>query len=243
MNNKIELYRSENEVLNDAIDRIVVEIHKYKKEQGRKSLLLTGCGSKSGTTTISINLAISLALAGWKTLFVDCDLRKGSSYKRLNEQLEFGLTDFLYNDIGAEELIYATNARSLDYVPSGTIEKSPVKLLCSNKMETLHKKFSNEYDYIIYDFPSINIVPDVSIFFPYADGILLVGALEQTTKTQLQEARQKVAKYQDKYYGLIINKIDMTQYKKHRRDYDYFEQKNMKRNFIKNMRRKGKEQE
>lgn len=241
MGDTIKLYCNDSQIMNDAIDRIIVEIHSYKKQFGNKSILLSGCGSKSGTTTIAINLAIALSMSGWKTLLVDCDLRKEKKYKRLNEDIKIGLSDYLSKDIELNEATFNTNYELLEYIPGGSVANSPVRLFCSAKMEQFVSEVKDEYDYIIFDFPSLNIVSDASILFPYVDGIALVGAMNQTTKKQLRDARRKVSSYRDKYYGLIINQVHKTEYKKYIKDYDYFGEQNMTKRFETNLKKKKKD--
>ncbi|WP_455714730.1 CpsD/CapB family tyrosine-protein kinase [Anaerosporobacter sp.] len=231
MGDIIEFYCNNSQIMNDAIDRIVVEIYSYKKHFGDKSILLSGCGSKSGTTTTAINLAIALSAAGWKTLLVDCDLRKGSKFKKLNENIGVGLTDYLAEKAEVDKVICETNYEYLNYVPSGTASNSPIRLLCSTRLEEFVSYVKAKYDYIIFDFPSLNIVADANIMFPYVDGIALVASLNQTTKRQLCDARRKVSKFGDKCYGLIVNQVDLPQYKKYIKDYDYFGEENMSKRY------------
>lgn len=231
MSATIDFYCSESQVMNDAIDRIIIELHVNKKKSGSKSVLMSGCGTKSGTTTLAINLAIALSISGFKTLLVDCDLRKGTRFKRLNINTDMGLSDFLSNKIEKEKVSCKTNYNLLDYIPSGSITSSPVRLLCSLRMEEFVRQAKEEYDYVIFDFPSINIVSDASVLFPFIDGIVLVAALNQTTKRQLKDAKRKVEEYHSKYYGLMINQVEMTEYKKYIKDYDYFGEKNMSKRY------------
>jgi hypothetical protein len=62
----------------------------------------------------------------------------------------------------------------------------------------------------------------------------------QTTKRQLNDARRKVEVYKNKYYGLIINQVDRAQYKKYIKDYDYFEEENMSKRYVQNIKKKIK---
>ena len=57
---KKELYRQTNRIVNDAFDRLAVEIHLKKQQNGFKTFLLCGCEPGAGTTTISIDLAMRL---------------------------------------------------------------------------------------------------------------------------------------------------------------------------------------
>ena len=239
MSSTVELYRSKSDLLNNAIDRLIVEIYTYKRRYNNKSLLLSGCSTQSGTTMIAINLVVPLAMSGWKTLLIDCDLRKGSLLKRLNKDSEYGLGDYLTDKIMKEDLIQKTNYKNLSYIPSGTKVNNPIRLLCSSKMESLLQEVGEEYDYIIYDFPSINVVSDANIFLLYMDGVMLVASLEHTTKKQLEDARIKVSKCsKNNYYGLILNQVGLGEYKKYINDYDYFEMKNLNKRYLKNLKRR-----
>lgn len=224
---RIELYVNDSQVMNDAIDRIVVEIHNKKKEHdGAKKILLTGCGPQCGSTSTCIGLGISFSAAKWRTLIIDCDLRKQRDYKKLNEKTGLGLSDFLHGDEAGdnnfEEIIYPTNFENLSYIPCGKYAASPARLFCSGMMRQLLKYADENYDYVIFDFPSVSVAPDAQILFGEVDGIILVSALEGVTKRQVRQAKRKVRPYADKYYGMIINKIQMNLYRKYVKRFDYY---------------------
>lgn len=242
MGTTIDFYSINSQVMNDSIDRIIVELHVFRKKNGPQSLLLTGCGSGCGTTAISINLAIALSMSGWKTLLIDCDLRKGLGYKRLSEDVTAGLSDYLSDKSGLDDIICESNYEHLQYIPNGQPLGSSVHLLASQKMEQFVKQIKEDYDFILFDFPSLNTVSDALILFPAVEGIVLVAALNQTTKRQLRDARQKVENYRESYYGLIVNQVEMKQYKKYIRDYDYFKDNNLKKRYdqwLKSRNKKG----
>lgn len=233
----VSFYRMDSQLMNDAIDRIVVKVHTYKKAYDKKTILLTGCSPSSGVTTTSINLAIALSLAGWKTLLLDCDLRKANKYKRLGEEASLGLSDYLAKKANQDQIINKTNYELLDYVACGTNNASAVRMLCSADMNSFMKAVQEEYDYIILDSPSINIVSDASILFPYVDGIALVTSLNQTTKKQIRNAKRIMDKYSEKYYGLVINQVNMGMYGNHIPNYDYFKQNNMDKKYERDMKK------
>lgn len=240
MENTINFYRSDSQLMNDAIDRIVVEVHGKKNAGGkeRKTILLTGCSPESGTTTLAINLAIALSNANWKTLLVDCDLRKAMKYKRLGADAKKGLSDYLNQDCGLNSIISGTNYETLDYITCGSVAESPVRLLCSVQMELFLEEVRNKYDYIVFDCPSLNVVSDANILFPYIDGIALVSAINKTSKRQLSDALDKVEKYDEKYYGMLINQVELSDYRKYIKDYDYFRQTNIDKKYRNNLKRK-----
>lgn len=232
MNKRIELYPMQSHVMSDAIDRVIVELHELMRGRETKSLLMTGCGPGNGTTTLAINLAIALSMSAWKTLLVDCDLRKEKKFKRLGEKTQLGLSDYLLQKAEPEDIVYGTNYDLLEYIPSGFNAGNPVRLFCSRRMEEFIRTIKGDYEYVIFDLPSLNIVSDARILFSGVDGILLVAALQQTTKKQLADARLKVDEFGEKYCGLLVNKVELGQYRKHIKDYDYFKAQNVMKRFL-----------
>ena len=79
------------------------------------------------------------------------------------------------------------------------------------------------YDFVIYDFPSIENVPDAGIMMSVVDDVILVAAMNETHKEQLESAKAKVKTYPGKYMGVILNKLDLSEYRHYVKNYDYFE--------------------
>lgn len=225
---KITLYENKTQLIISAIDKIVVEIfNKKENDKQAQSILLTGCSALTGTTSTCIGLAIAVANTQRKTLLIDCDMRKIVKYKKLNEQATTGLSDFLSQEhlqeiMKPEEVFYETNIENLTYIPCGAKTDNPTRLLCSTKMGELLKVANENYDCIIFDFPSLTIVPDAQTLFPVVDGIILLSALGETRKSQIKEAKFRVKPYHDKYYGMIVNKIPLDMYRNNAKDYDYY---------------------
>lgn len=223
----IEFYENSSQITNAAIDRIVVEVfNKREGESCGQTILMTGASPLAGTTSTCISLAIAMANTKRKTLLVDCDVRKAIQYKKLNRETKKGLADYLLGNSGAEkdmsEIVYKTNVEDLYYIPCGEYYENATRILCSAKMLELIDAVKKEYDCVIFDLPSINIVPDAQVLFGKVDGIVLVTALGETRKSQIKDAKRKMAPFADNYYGMIINKVEKDEYRRNLKDYDYY---------------------
>jgi len=216
-------YLEGNPQVNDAITDLAVKLLAYKDRSGKKAVLLTGCGAESGTTMIAVNLAISLSWSGYKTLLIDADMRtRTKSNDRISEK---GLCDYLFGTSDYETIINRTGIDGLHFVPSGDFTGDPALLLCSGQCLEFINLVKSEYDFIIIDCPPITVVPDAEAMFTSVDGIALICALEKTTKRQLHLAKNAVEPYADKYYGIVVNAVDKSQYKKLYPQRDYYRQK------------------
>ena len=129
-----------------------------------KVIMLTSTTPGEGKSTVSFNLAVSLAEAGKKVIFIDADLRKSvlvGRYK-INTSVK-GLTHFLSGINKFEEVMYATNVENFNVVFSGPVPPNPTELLGNKVFKTLIKVLRDLYDYIIIDTPPIGSVIDSAI--------------------------------------------------------------------------------
>lgn len=220
----LNLYVNEDQLINAAIDEVVVGVfNKWESGNGGQTVMLTGCSPLAGVTSTSISLGIAIAASKRRTLVIDCDVRKAIKYKKLNEEASSGLADYLLkDDVQLVDVLYETNINNMYYMPCGEYSEYPTRILCSPKMETLIADVKENFDCIIFDVPSLAIVPDAQILFPSMDGIVLVTALGETRKRQIKDAKLKIKPFDSKYYGMIINKIPMDVYKQNAKEYDYY---------------------
>lgn len=225
---KKELYRQDNPVVNDAFDRLAVNIHLKKQQEGLKTFLFCGCEPSVGTTTIGIDLAISMATAGWNTLLVDGDMRKRSEDKRLNMNGDKGLYEYLSCHIDEKDMYYATNYDKLTFVPNGQCNGGQVNLLCSEKMQNLLNEWKKEYDYVIIDVPSLASAVDAKIIAGQVDGVVMVASLRYSSRKAISQAKMALENAGANILGIVANRVDRREYKKNVRDYDYFTKKKYK---------------
>ena len=223
MNRKINLYQLQNDLLSDSLDAIIIKLMQKRRNSNIKSLLFCGAEPAVGTTTITINLALSLAQGKNKIVFIDSDMRKLVEHKRLGETPFLGLSDYLSDKATMSEIINNTNISNLDYITGGLSPGQSAKLLSSNNLDKLISSLSGIYDFILFDSPSLGAVNDAAILAMLVDGIFLVVELGMTTKSNIRKSIQNFSGSYDKILGLLINKVDKPEYRVYMRNYDYFQ--------------------
>lgn len=218
-----ELYKVNNEVLSDAFERVVAEIHIRKQRDNLKTFMICGCEPGVGSTTVSINLAISMADSGWKTLLIDADMRKRAKHKRLTDGDEKGFADYLTGKAQLNEVVCKTNTDGLDYIASGASDASIMGMFCSTNAEKFLKEVKEKYDYIIFDMPSLSSAFDASVMAAQIDGTVLVTKQSTGTVKFIKEAKAKLTTAGANILGIVVNKVDASEYRRAVKNYDYFE--------------------
>lgn len=174
-----------------------------------KKIVLTSVFENEGKSTISINLAKSLAEIGCKVIFIDADTRKSVMYSRFKYRGEvLGLTSYLSGDTELQNTLYRTDVENLTILPSGLIPPNPVSLLQNKNLDIMLDVFEKYYDYIIIDTPPIGSVIDPAIIAKKSDGSILVVEEGRVKKKFIKKAKTQLEQSGSNFLGVILNKAD-----------------------------------
>ena len=218
----IEFYQDKNPLVNDAYDRLISKIPLLKQTQGYSLFTVTGCEPGVGSTTIAISIAVSMAKSGWKTLLVDADIRKGADKKRLSADVERGLSEYLSGAAALQDVICETNVTALHYIACGTESDSPVTLLNSEALSIFMKFVAEQYDYVIFDSPSLNTTIDAAIIASKTSGAILVAGYMQTKKAKIEVALRELEQTGANLIGIVLNNVSKKDYRRYIENFDYF---------------------
>lgn len=177
-----------------------------------KIIGLTSCIPKEGKSSVSLNLAISMAEAGKKTVFVDADLRKSVlvGRYRINQSLR-GLAHYLSGINSKDDIIYQSNIDNLYMIFSGPVPPNPSELLGGEKFTDLIKKLSEEYDYVIIDTPPLGSVIDSAVIAKVCNGMILVIEANNISYKFAQKVKQQLEMTGCPILGAVLNKVDISE--------------------------------
>ncbi|MEI6578964.1 MAG: polysaccharide biosynthesis tyrosine autokinase, partial [Eubacteriales bacterium] len=148
-----------------------------------KKIAVTSSGPFEGKTTVSINLALTMAETGQRVLLIDADLRKPKIHKTLNLPVEPGISNILTQQEDLANAIKKIEGYdSLDVITCGVIPPNPAEMLGSNQLELFIASVENDYDYIIFDTPPVGLVADTAVLAKLLDGIVWVVSYGRTIK-------------------------------------------------------------
>jgi polysaccharide biosynthesis transport protein len=175
----------------DAVDLLYQNVQLLHSEGTLKSIVVTSALSGEGKSTLSLALAMSAARLNKRVLLIDGDLRRPSLHKLLNLSNEQGLSSLLRSSIPIPDLAAAQAASSrsnLAIITAGPSPSDPAQLLSSTRMKEMIKCFEGRYDLIILDAPPVLGMVDAVLTSSCTTGTLLVGRLDQVTRTELNQA-------------------------------------------------------
>ena len=185
-----------------------------------KSFLITSAIPGDGKSTLATNLAITLALAGSKTLLIDGDLRRGRLARHFSTPTEPGLAELLKERTTLAEAMIPTHIPNLSFLARGKAlagGSEPVPgTIFSKLMTTLYEQF----DYIIIDSCPVLAADDSSAIAPLVDAVFFVVRARFTSARLFIRSLKLLAVRGVNVRGLIYNCAEMGS-----SDYPYYQYK------------------
>jgi succinoglycan biosynthesis transport protein ExoP len=113
---------------------------------------VTSPGAGDGKSMVSSNLALSFSEAGYRTLLIDGDIRRGKLHSIFDIERRPGLLDYLAGDGELHEVMREAPVHGrLTIIPSGTRRHRGPELLTSARLPMLLNVLRPRFDVIIID--------------------------------------------------------------------------------------------
>lgn len=172
-----------------------------------KTIAVTSAAPEEGKTSVSVNLALCMALAGKKTLLIDFDFYKAGVLGRFKIHPDKYLMDVLKGEISYSKAVIKEVKTGLYIIFSEKGKIGDIGLLNSAKMKEFFESIENDYDFIIIDTPPVLIQSEAVSLSKYIDGVIMVVRQETASIMDILEAKNKILEVGANIIGGVINDI------------------------------------
>lgn len=166
--------------------------------------VITSPTANNGKTINSINLAISFAQMGKKTLLIDADMRNPTIHRVFSIPTKNGLSEILAG-LTDNVSVATTDVENLSILTAGKIPPNPTELLSSERMDKLLSFVREHYDCVFIDTPPINIVTDSTSFAGKTTGYIIIVKTESTDIGEVKTAVSNIEKINGTILGFVTN--------------------------------------
>jgi capsular exopolysaccharide synthesis family protein len=176
------------------------------------SLLVTSPKAGDGKSTAALNLAVTCARAGERTLLLDVDLRRPTLGQVFPAQAEkegttHGLIDILQGTLPWQKTLRYTELHNLDFISAGDPSDIPIEILGTLELRQLLAALSGHYDRVILDGPAVLGLADCRMLGRLVDSSILVIRSGVHQLVTLQRAKAMLEQSQVPMAGVIINSL------------------------------------
>lgn len=170
---------------------------------------VTSAQPSEGKSTVSVNLAYTLAELGKSVLIIDGDMRRPAVHDIMGAKLTPGVSDILTGKTGLNESVvrYKSTADDtvFDIIPGGEIPDHPAELLNSSRFGKLLEVVSQVFDYVIVDLPPVNAVVDAVNVSKYVDGLVVVIREGHCPRFVLSDCIEQLRYAKANILGFVMN--------------------------------------
>ena len=230
----------------ESFRAVRTNIHFKDTDKKIRSLAITSTSPQEGKTLIALNLAITMAQSGLKTLLVGADLRKPMLAKVFGVESSPGLsdillgncgwretvrgvTDILLGEISLDEILVSPGFDRFFFIAGGAVPANPADLIESTRINQFIEEAKDEYDMILFDTSPLLSAVDPAILGTKVDGVLLVYRIGTVPKGLLKRGITQLAQVKANVIGVLLNGMrpeaspDFENYKHYKYYYSYGE--------------------
>lgn len=195
----------------EAFRRLRTNIRFLGLDQPVRLIGVTSAKADEGKSTVTANLATSMAQSGLRIAVVAADLRKPSLHKTFGVRNTGGLTHVLTSGTSFEDAAVKVPVEGapnpLLFLASGPIPPNPSELLGSLNMHRLLHTLTDHADVVLLDLPPLLAVSDAAAVAPLLDGLLVVARYHRTRRGEEAKSAEAIVRVGGKVLGGVLNVI------------------------------------
>lgn len=170
-----------------------------------KTIVITSSLTGEGKSTVTMNLALSMAQAGLRLCLIEADLRRPKVLEYMGLDGSVGLTDALIGNASIVDVLQQYGDTNLWAVGAGSIPPNPSELLGSSAMRAVLTELGEEFDQIIIDAPPVLPVTDAVVLSTIADGVIVVAGSGLVERDHFKSTIEAIGSVNGNVLGIVLN--------------------------------------
>lgn len=208
----------------EAVNNIRIKLeYEHERHPEKNVYMFSSVCENEGKSTVSLNVALSLAKEGNKVIVIDADLRKPAIYKMLDIP-KSSFVDYiklLLGECGLDEVLYRDKKLGLDLIMASKGHSGTHELMKSGAMKDLIKKCSRMADYVIIDTPPMALVSDAEALVDRVDFSVLVVRQDMSYEKDIINSINTMNDASSKFLGCVLNNYHTLGKNTGRNEYSY----------------------
>ncbi|WP_229736142.1 GumC family protein [Novosphingobium endophyticum] len=194
----------------EAFRWLQTSIHFNQRDRGPVVVAITSALPNEGKTTAALSLARSAAMAGKRTILVDCDLRRRVSSTEPGPMETIGLRALLDNQGQLDDAIYVDPETGLFVLPRRNDEHHIQPFADSAAFSELIAALRAKFDFIVLDTPPVLTIDDSRVIAAKADSVILMVRWRKTPTRAAELALRHLDSVGANVIGATLSMVDVT---------------------------------
>jgi capsular exopolysaccharide synthesis family protein len=182
-----------------------VRMHIQNATGAPVSIAVSSPSPDDGKSFVAANLAMSFSEAGFHTVLVDGDTRRGILHEMFELPMGPGLTDFLSETSDIAIVIRSTKHDRLSVVSSGRRRRRSPEMLTSPALAALAAELRRRYDVVVFDTPPLSAGIDAYAVSAAAQNMVLVLRVGKTERRMASAKLEVMDRLPVRVIGAVLN--------------------------------------
>ena len=191
----------------EAFRGLRLNVRNAANGSGPVTLAISSPGPGDGKSLIASNLALAFAEAGYRTLLIDGDIRRGQLHSTFSVPQRPGLVDHLTGDVVVEDVIRETSHSNLFVLPCGTRRHRGPELLAADTTVKMLRALRTRFDAVILDTAPLGAGIDPYALGAAAGTMMIVLRTGQTDRKLAQAKLMTLDRLPVRLIGAVLNDI------------------------------------
>lgn len=178
-------------------------------DEPHKVVAVTSALPGEGKTTTTFSLGRISAMAGAKTVILDCDLRRRLLTKAAAPSAEKGLLEVLAGDARLEAVRIQDTETNLHILPVVESQFTPRDVFSSEAFRNLLAQLRRDYDLVLIDTAPVLAVTDTRIIAQRCDAVVMNVQWKKTPKEAASSALDILRSVRANILGVALTQVDM----------------------------------
>jgi tyrosine-protein kinase Etk/Wzc len=171
------------------------------------SVAISSPSPGDGKSLVSANLAMSFAEAGYRTVLIDGDTRRGTLHEMFGIEKSPGLTEYLAGEAKLASVLHSTAHKKLSMVPAGGRNPRSPELLASSSLTGFVAELRGSFDVLIFDTPPFAAGIDAYALAAAAGKLLVVLRVGKTERRMAAAKLTVVDRLPVEVLGAVLNGV------------------------------------
>lgn len=194
----------------ESFKKIATHISSQARKNRAKIIMVTSVMEHEGKSTVSSNIALSLARQSNRVLLIDGDLRRptlNTLFLDKNEGISTGLVDVVLDGKSLMDAVMYDEKRKLFLLLNEHNYRNSTDIASSSNMENMLSEAREQFEYIVIDTPPMSLMADAESLANYSDISLLVVGYDTVLAQDLNDAIDTLRACRAEFIGCVLNQV------------------------------------
>lgn len=193
-----------NGVLKETMNSIRVQVLHAASRRNARVVMVTSAMAREGKTSTSVNLAESMGRSGFRTLLIDCDLRRPMIATLFQAEPAPGVSEIMEGAVEPMAAVRPTKMPNLWLMTAGDCDPETIEDLTHGKLARVVTPLRQRFDFIVIDSAPLLPVSDSMIVGQTADAAIFVTMRNRSRIDRVKAAYDRLRDFNIPLLGTIV---------------------------------------